>query len=185
MNFKAAALLTIALSLSSPYAWAGDNFWLWLVNFSRQKNFRPVTDKEYQEECGGCHFAYQPGLLPAKSWELLLTADALRKHFGVDAELDNDALKVIHDYAMDNAADRSWYKRSRKIAAATAEGPALLRITELRYIFLKHRDIPEKVIKGNKGVKSLSFCDKCHTQSAQGIYDADTVNIPNYPNRDY
>ena len=183
-KLKVAALLVIALSVSSAYAQAEEDFLGWLLTFQRQKNVKQVTDKQYQEECGECHFAYQPGLLPARSWEALLDAKALRKHFGVNAELDDDTLKVIHDYAVDNAADKSWYKRSRKIAVATAEGPAPLRITELRYISLKHHDIPEKMIKGNKGVKSLSFCDKCHTQAAQGVYDADTVNIPNYPNWD-
>jgi hypothetical protein len=181
---KVAALLAIALLTSSGYAAAEEEFLDWLLTFQRQKNVKPVTDKQYQEECGGCHFAYQPGLLPAKSWEVLLNAKALRKHFGVNAELDDDTLKVIHDYAVDNAADKSWYKRSRKIAVATEDGPTPLRITELRYISRKHQVIPEKMIKDNKGVKSLSFCDKCHTQAAQGVYDADTVNIPNYPNWD-
>ena len=180
-KLKVAALLATALTLNSSYASAKEDFIFWLFNFSRTKGVKPVTDKQYQEECSGCHFAYQPGLLPAKSWEVLLTAAALRKHFGVDAELDNDTLKVIHDYAVDNAADKSWYKRSRKIAVATEEGPAPLRITELRYISRKHHDIPEKMIKGNKGVKSLSFCDKCHTQASSGVYDVDTVYIPNYP----
>ena len=184
-KLKVAALLAVALLVSSAYAKAEENFFgenvlAWLLNFQRTKGVKPVTNKQYQDECGGCHFAYQPGLLPAKSWEVLLNAEALRKHFGVNAELDNDTLKVIHDYAVDNAADKSWYKRSRKIAIATAEGPAPLRITELRYISRKHHHISEKMIKGNKGVKSLSFCDKCHTQAAKGVYDTDTVSIPNY-----
>lgn len=181
-KLKVAALLAVALSVSSAYAVAEEEFWEWVFTFHRTKGVKPVDDKQYQDECGECHFAYQPGLLPAKSWEVLLNADALRKHFGVDAELDKDTLQALLDYAVDNAADKSWYKRSRKIAVATAEGPAPLRITELRYISRKHRDIPEKMIKGNKGVKSLSFCDKCHTQAADGVYDTDTVNIPNYPN---
>ncbi|MEO8342998.1 MAG: cytochrome C [Gallionella sp.] len=183
-KLKAAALLFTALLVSSAYAEAEEDFLDWLFNFQRQKNIKPVTDKQYQDECGACHFAYQPGLLPAKSWEALLNAEALRKHFGVNAEMDNDTLKAVHDYAIDNAADKSWYKRSRKIAVATAEGAVPLRITELRYISRKHRDLPEKMIKGNKSVKSLSFCDKCHTQSAQGIYDRDTVSIPNFPDWD-
>jgi hypothetical protein len=184
MKWRVAALLAVVLSASSGYAAAEEDFLDWLLTFQRQKNIKPVTDKQYREECGACHYAYPPGLLPAKSWQILLTAEALRKHFGVNAELDDDTLKVIHDYAVDNAADKSWYKRSRKIAVATGDGPAPLRITGLRYISRKHQDIPEKMIKGNKGVKSLSFCDKCHTQAAKGIFDADTVNIPNYPNRD-
>ena len=183
-KLKVVALLAAALLTSSAYARAEEDFLDWLFNFDRQKNVKPVTDKQYLDECGACHFAYQPGLLPARSWDALLNAEALRKHFGVNAELDNDTLKVIHDYAVDNAADKSWYKRSRKIAVATEEGPAPLRITELRYISRKHHDIPEKMIKGNKAVKSLSFCDRCHTQAGKGIYDADTVNIPNYPNWD-
>jgi hypothetical protein len=183
-KWKAAALLAAALSVSSAYAFAEEDFVGWLLDFQRQKNVKPVMNKQYRDECGACHFAYQPGLLPSRSWELLLNAEALRKHFGVNAELDDDTLKVIHDYAVDNAADKSWYKRSRKIAVATEKGPAPLRITELRYISRKHHDIPEKMIKGNKDVKSLSFCDKCHTQTEQGIYDADTVSIPNYPDWD-
>jgi hypothetical protein len=181
---KVAALLAVVLSVSSAYAVAEEDFMDWLLTFQRQKNIKPVTDKVYLEECGACHFAYPPGLLPARSWEALLNGQALRKHFGVNAELDDDTLKAIHDYAVDNAADKSWYKRSRKIAVATEEGPTPLRITELRYISRKHQVIPEKMIKGNKGVKSLSFCDKCHTQATKGIFDADTVNIPNYPNWD-
>ena len=183
-KWKIAALLAVALSVGSTYAVAEESFLLKVVNIARLKGVKPVTDKPYQDECGGCHFAYPPGLLPAKSWEALLNPEALRKHFGANAELDNDTLKIIHDYAVDNAADKSWYKRSRKIAVATAEGLAPLRITELQYISRKHHDIPEKMIKGNKSVKSLSFCDKCHTQAAQGVFDADTVNIPNYPNWD-
>ena len=183
-KLKVTALLAVVLLTGSGYAAAEEDFLDWLLTFQRQKNIKPVTDKQYLEECGACHYAYPPGLLPARSWEALLTADALRKHFGVNAELDDDTLKVIHDYAVDNAADKSWYKRSRKIAVATEDGPTPLRITGLRYISRKHQAIPEKMIKGNKGVKSLSFCDKCHTQAAKGIFDADTVNIPNYPDWD-
>ena len=188
-KWTVAILLMTILLVSSAYTAAaenffGENFVYWVLNFDRVKGVKPVTDKKYQDECGECHFAYQPGLLPAKSWEALLNGEALRKHFGVDAELDDDTLKAIHDYAVDNAADKSYYKRSRKIALATEEGPAPLRITELRYISRKHHDIPEKMIKGNNGVKSLSFCDKCHTQAVQGVYDEDTVAIPNYPGAD-
>ena len=150
----------------------------------RQKEIVPVDNKQYKDECGSCHFAYQPGLLPTKSWEKLLTAEALKKHFGENAELDADTLKVIYDYAIANAADKSYHKRSRKIAIATENIEAPLRVTEVRYIKRKHHEIPEKMIKGNKDVKSLSYCDACHTQANKGVYDEDTVKIPNYPDWD-
>jgi hypothetical protein len=179
-----AAFLAIALLLSSSTALAEGNFWQWLVTFSRQKEVQPVTNKTYQEECGSCHFAYPPGLLPGKSWAKLLDDKALNDHFGENASLDADTLKEIRDYAMENAAEKSNFKRSRKIALATEEGDAPLRITEVRYIKRKHHDIPEKMIKGNKDVKSLSYCNACHTKAEKGIFDNDTVSIPNYPDYD-
>ncbi len=152
--------------------------------FGRHKEITPVSNKTYQDECGSCHFAYPPGLLPSKSWEKLLTAQALPDHFGENAELDADTLKEIREYALANAADKSDRKRSRKIALATENIDAPLRITEVRYIKRKHHEIPEKMIKGNKDVKSLSYCDACHTQAKKGVFDADTVRIPNYPDWD-
>jgi hypothetical protein len=178
-----AASLAITLCLFAG-AVAADDLTEAILSPFRLKEIVPVDNKQYKVECGSCHFAYQPGLLPAKSWEKLLTAEALKKHFGENAELDADTLKVIHDYAIANSADKSYHKRARKIAIATENIEAPLRITEVRYIKRKHHEIPEKMITGNKDVKSLSYCDKCHTQAEKGIYDEDTVKIPNYPDWD-
>lgn len=180
-KLKVGTLLVGALLVISTNSRAEETFTGWLTDFERTKEVKPATDKQYLKECGECHFAYQPGLLPARSWEKLLNADALKKHFGDNAEIDKDALQTIHDYAVENAADKSFYKRSRKIALATAEGEAPLRITEVRYIKRKHKDIPENMVKGNKDVKSLSNCNKCHTRADKGVFDEDTVAIPNFP----
>jgi hypothetical protein len=169
------------LLLNCSCAQAGENMIEWLVNFRHTNGVKPVTNKTYKEECGSCHFAYQPGLLPSRSWEKLLTEQALHNHFGEIADLDKDTLSVLYAYAMDNAADKSYYKKSRKIAVATEGIEAPLRITEVKYIKRKHHNIPDKKIKDNKGVKSLSYCNVCHKLAEEGNYDADTVNIPNYP----
>ncbi|HEX5363224.1 MAG TPA: diheme cytochrome c [Gallionella sp.] len=181
MQTKFKAALLVAGLLASGAALAEESFFQWASSISREKEVKPVDNQIYKEECGACHFAYPPGLLPGKSWEKLLTETALSEHFGDDASLDADSLKEIRDYALENAADKSYYKRSRKIALATREGDAPLRITEVRYIKRKHHDIPEKMIKGNKDVKSLSFCNACHTKAGEGNFDNDTVKIPNYP----
>jgi hypothetical protein len=179
-GFKA-TLLAATLMAGSGIALAEESFTGWWFSFERHKEVKPVDNPTYKEECGACHLAYQPGLLPARSWEKLLTEDALGDHFGDDASLDADTLKEIRDYALANAADKSFYKRSRKIALATEKGDAPLRITEVRYIKRKHHEIPEKMVKGNKDVKSLSHCNKCHTKTDKGVFDSDTVSIPNYP----
>jgi hypothetical protein len=178
------SLLAILLVTMSEWVAAEEGLLDAILTPFRQKDIVPVDNKQYKDECGSCHFAYQPGLLPAKSWEKLLNPEALSKHFGENAELDNDTLAIIYQYAVANAADKSYHKRSRKIAQATAKGDAPLRITEVIYIKRKHHEIPEKMIKGNKDVKSLSYCDACHTQAAKGVFDADTVRIPNYPDWD-
>jgi cytochrome c553 len=178
------ALLAILLTIAGGLAAAEESLLKAIITPLRQKDIVPVNNKQYMDECGSCHFAYQPGLLPAKSWEKLLTPEALSKHFGENAELDKDTLTIIYNYAVANAADKSYHKRSRKIAQATADGEATIRITELRYIKRKHHEIPQKMINDNKDVKSLSNCDACHTQAAKGVFDADTVRIPNYPDWD-
>jgi hypothetical protein len=70
------------------------------------------------------------------------------------------------------------------VTAATDQLEAPLRITELRFIKRKHREIPEKMIKGNEQVKLLGNCNACHTQADKGSFDEDSVSIPNYPNYD-
>jgi len=178
---KVAALLGLSLLLGSASAMAEDDFWSWLGTFSHTAGVAPVKNKQYNEECGSCHFAYQPGLLPAQSWEKLLTPAALHNHFGEVADLDKDTLDAIRDYALANSADKSYYKLSRKINTATEGVEAPLRITDVSVIKRKHHSIPEKMIKDNKDVKSLSYCNACHTKAEQGVFKEDTVSIPNYP----
>ncbi|MFA6015009.1 MAG: diheme cytochrome c [Gallionellaceae bacterium] len=186
IKFASVTLLLGLLGVSTVAIAENDSYKLFeaIVTPLRQKEIAPVNNKQYKEECGSCHFAYPPGLLPTKSWEKLLTQQGLSDHFGENAELDSDTLQEIYDYAIANAADKSYFKRSRKITQATANGEAPLRITEVRYIKRKHHEIPAKMIKENKDVKSLSYCDACHTQAAKGVFDGDTVKIPNYPDWD-
>lgn len=183
---KFIALLTAALLLNGSVAIAAEeDFWSWLgagtLEGWRGVGVRPVDNKQYKDECGSCHFAYQPGLLPAKSWEKLLTAEGLHNHFGEVADLDKETLQSIREYVLNNSAEKSYYKIARKITIATEDGEPPLRITETRFIKRKHHSIPEKMIKDNKDVKSLSYCNACHTKAEKGIFKEDTVSIPNYP----
>jgi Dihaem cytochrome c len=171
-------LLAAALMVCSAAATAQESLTGWLFTMQRMKEVRPVSDPTYQSECSECHLAYPPGLLPARSWDLLLTADALQQHFGANAGIDATALRQLRAYALAHAADTSYTKRSRKIAAATVSGPTPLRITQLSSIERSHRQITAQQVSGNPRVKSLSHCDACHTQAAQGVFDNDTVLIP-------
>ena len=64
------------------------------------------------------------------------------------------------ELASRQAADRSWHKRSRKIAVATASGPAPLRISEVRTIARAHTSIAAEVRSQRVGVTSMAACEQ-------------------------
>ena len=132
----------------------------------------------YQTECGSCHMAYPPALLPARSWEALMAG--LADHFGDNAELSADSAAKIRDHLLNNAADRSDARRAFAFAKAVPAGQASLRITETSYFRRKHREIPARLVQDNPKVGSLSNCQACHRQAEAGSFNEHTVNIPGY-----
>ncbi|NOY72519.1 MAG: cytochrome C [Gammaproteobacteria bacterium] len=159
---------------------ADEGFASWLFSVERKKGVEPVTDAIYNEECSACHFPYQPGWLPEASWQKLIAASALEDHFGESAELDEQTQQHIINFLTANSADKSYYKRSKKIMASLNKDQAPIRITKVPYIIKKHDEIPEKLISKNEKVKSLSYCEKCHKKAEKGIFDDDSVFIPGH-----
>jgi hypothetical protein len=145
---------------------------------SRGPDVAPVTDALYAQECGSCHMAYPPGLLPARSWQRLM--DSLADHFGDNAELPQQDAAAISRYLAGNAADRSNYPRSMRIAASLSPAEAPLRITEIPYLAHEHNEIPPRLIVGNPKVISLSQCQACHTQAEAGSFREREIYIPGY-----
>jgi len=152
----------------------------WFSFGSSKPGVAPVMNDSYKEECGACHFAYQPGLLPARSWEKLFTGKSLENHFGENAELDEDARKSLLTYAVENAADNSSHKRSKKMNKSINSSDTPLRITDVQYFKKEHREIPKRLIDDNEKVKSLSYCDACHQQATKGVFEENTINIPGH-----
>lgn len=140
----------------------------------KESYLKQVNDPTYKEECGACHFVYQPELLPSASWMKILAN--LDDHFGEAVELDDDSKKVISDYLKINSAENSSAKRAVKIMRSVGT-KVPLRITDIRYIQKKHHEISSDVLK-RKSIGSLSNCSACHTTAESGIYDDDNVKIP-------
>jgi hypothetical protein len=134
----------------------------------------PVNNSVYQTECGACHFAYQPGLLPESSWIKLLAS--LEDHFGEAVQLDADSQKAIIAYLKSNSADHNPTKRAKKIIKGIGN-QVPLRITQLPYIIKEHHEISPDVFK-RESIGSLGNCIACHTTAEDGIYDDDNVKIP-------
>ena len=147
--------------------------------WERQPGVAPVTNQSYKDECGSCHFAYQPGLLPEQSWRKIMTS--LDNHFGDNAELGSDANRKILNYLVENSADKVDFRRSRRIMRSLAKSSqAPMRITEIPYIRHQHNEIPQRMIAGNKKVVSLSHCDACHQNLQTGIFNERHIRIPGY-----
>ncbi len=142
----------------------------------------PVDNAFYKEECGSCHFPYQPGLLPARSWQRLM--GGLEDHFAENAELEAVDAEQLTAYLTENAADTSDYKRSRGISRSLAKDDAPLRISTTRYFKRKHHELPDRMVKNNPNVRSFSNCELCHERAAQGSYDEHQVKVPGYADWD-
>ncbi len=169
----ATGLMLGGLLVLSSIAMADDDSY---THRGRGADVTPVRDARYARECGSCHFAYPPGLLPARSWQKLM--GNLADHFGDNAELPQEDVAAITAYLVRNAADRSNYRRSVKIADSLSARQTPLRITQVPYIAGKHREIPARLVTGNPKVKSLSQCAACHTKAEAGSFSERDINIP-------
>ena len=165
--FLTATLSTISMAEEESY-------WSWLFTLESRKGVAPVTDETYLEVCGDCHFAYQPGLLPKASWEMLLARDTVADHFGTPVKLDEAVRLEILELLRAYSADSSRYKRSKKIMASLSDGSVPVRITDIPYIKKKHHAVIEKVGGEIGKFFSLNRCIDCHLM---GSLSDDSVPI--------
>ena len=82
-------------------------------NDSDKKNrIKPISNPNYADECGACHLAYPPGLLPSRSWRDIIAG--LEDHFGENIVVDTQVKNEIILYLSSNAADSSTAEVSIK-----------------------------------------------------------------------
>ncbi len=126
----------------------------------------------YRTECGSCHHAYAPRLLPAASWKAIMIQ--LDDHFGENAELSAEMAADIRQYLVANAGakGRGFLKKLKD--------PSPLRITTLPNFIHKHDEIPRKLVAGNPEVRNFNDCSVCHKGAIDGKFSDDTVNIPGF-----
>lgn len=128
-----------------------------------QKTFT-ASNPAWQAECGSCHLAYPPQLLPARSWRAIMAG--LDKHFGSDASVDAKAAAEISAFLEKNAG------RDRDNTAQP-----VLRISDTRWFRHEHDEVPSAVWRNPK-VKSASNCAACHIGATQGDFSEHSVRIP-------
>lgn len=139
-------------------------------------DFSPVSNQPYQTECGSCHFAFQPGLLPQRSWKKIMSE--LDNHFGDSAELEAAVNQTILNYLTTHSAENSTALRSQHLSESLKATETPIRITDTLYFRRKHNEIPDQLVKGNPATGSFSNCDTCHRHANQGLYNEQDVLIP-------
>ena len=180
MKFKTShTLLSITLLCMSGTALSDDDGFLSrLFGGGEARGVAPVNNQQYLDECGSCHFPYQPGLLPARSWKKMM--GGLDNHFDENAELPVEEVKSLTDYLVKNAADDANYKRSRKIMKSLRSDAAPLRATETPYLIEKHDELSPAMVKNNPKVESLSRCEVCHRKASTGSFSESEILIPGF-----
>lgn len=130
--------------------------------------YPPVADPVVNEECGGCHLAFAPSMLPARSWIRMM--GNLQDHFGDDASLSPETAERVRRYLVANAADSGGQRYSGKLLRGVAANAAPQRITELPKWVREHREVPDWEWK-HKDVKTRANCVACHADAERGYYD--------------
>lgn len=123
-------------------------------------------DAAWKQECGSCHVAYPPGLLPQESWRGIMAG--LDRHFGENASLPPETVAEISAFLVKNAADAGRPEQGRA---------APLRISETRWFQKEHDDIGASVWQ-RPAVGSPANCAACHRQAEQGVFNEHGVKIP-------
>ena len=138
--------------------------------------FPMPAGKTYVEECGSCHTAFAPGLLPARSWRRM--RGELANHFGGDASLEEPrrlpVLKGLDTLASDGPQTNM---RMRRINGAIPANTAPQRIADTGYFKYMHDEVPKHIWQRKK-IGTPGNCIACHTRANEGRYGEREVQIP-------
>lgn len=129
----------------------------------------------WQEECGSCHLAFRPNLLPARSWQRLMAEQD--SHFGADLALDAATRETLLAFTEGNSAEKSETEAAFKINRSLKNGETPLRITETPYWIKKHGEI-SAADWGLPQVKSKANCAACHLDAEPGTFEDAAMRIP-------
>ncbi len=129
----------------------------------------------WRDECGACHLAYHPSLLPARSWGQIMEQQA--DHFEEDLALEPGIVESIQRFLTTNSAEHAPTEVAWKINHAISTDEIPLRITESTYWKRKHSEIKDAVWTDPK-VNGRWNCDACHLDAAKGTFEDGAMVIP-------
>ena len=153
---------------------------LWPLEFHNAETLAALEGNKdeafemYQEECGGCHFAFSGNLLPKRSWDKMLAG--LEDHFGEDATLEEEDLALVAQHlgaGAEGSAGEVAYYLSRPIGSD--ESP--LEISKLPYWEEMHHEIEDAVYK-QENIEGKLNCGACHQHALYGSFENAHIRVP-------
>jgi hypothetical protein len=132
--------------------------------------------QDLREECGSCHTAFAPGLLPARAWRKMM--GELASHFGEDASLEEpQRLAILKDLETLASDGPQANMRMRRINGAIPGNTAPQRIADTGYFKYMHDEVPKHIWQRKK-IGTPGNCIACHTRANEGSYGEREVRIP-------
>jgi len=127
----------------------------------------PIEHAATLKECGACHLAFPPQMLPARSWRKLM--GDLANHFGENASLPEATRAEITAYLTANAGDAAISKNGRYFLHGIDAAETPLRITQTPFWQGAHEEVPTAYFTSSQ-VKTPANCVACHRSAAQGSF---------------
>ncbi|HVI50444.1 MAG TPA: cytochrome b/b6 domain-containing protein [Candidatus Sulfotelmatobacter sp.] len=141
------------------------------------KGWHPLeVPAAYTKECGACHMAYHPSLLPAAAWTAVMSH--LDDHYGEDASLPAATGDAIASWLTANASEQWDTLAANRLR--TPDLQAKRPISGNAWWKRKHRHIADTIFQ-NKTVKTHSNCAACHGDAAEGLFAPQAIAIPKEP----
>ncbi len=172
---KTAFLLLTLIVLFSIY-WLKDSAWI------KNESFKPVytleklpKDELWQEECGSCHLAYYPSLLPQPSWAKLFRQQV--DHFSEDLSLDSKTIVLLKNYADRYAGKTFNIEAFWNIQNSIHPDDTPTRITQTPYWKNKHSNIDGEIWRSQE-VTGKFNCEACHRDANHYWFDDTAIVLP-------
>ncbi len=144
-----------------------------MANYPASGFIQMKANAAWASECGDCHIAYHPSLLPRSSWRQIMAG--LEDHFGEDASLDKETKDQITAFLNEYASERWDSEAANELRRTDAQKP--LEITASPYWKQRHRDIAAEIFK-RKAIGSKGNCLACHKDAANGRFADEEISIP-------
>lgn len=129
----------------------------------------------WEAECGECHLAFHPTLLPVRSWQLMMKEQ--NNHFEEELDYDKETYNEILTFLTKNSAESGPSEVAHEMLDSIPQSQTPLRITETKYWKKKHDEIEDKYWKSDQ-VKSKNNCAACHLDAKTGWFEDSNMRLP-------